>query len=80
MATEPGWFYQWFADSWFPPVWFAPSDEEDVPVEERRGVGGTPDKPKKRRRPAMIYNPLPVIEPARGPVDEVEALILCGAL
>lgn len=38
MATEPGWFYQWFADGWFPPVWFAPADEEQVePEPTRRG-------------------------------------------
>lgn len=42
-------------------------------------VGGTPDR-KKKRRAGWVYNPLPVIEPARGPVEEVEALLLCNAL
>lgn len=40
MATEPGWYYEWFANNWFPPVWFAPSDDEDVPLAERRPTGG----------------------------------------
>ncbi len=40
MAIEQGWYYEWFANNWFPPVWFAPSDEEDVPLEERRPTGG----------------------------------------
>ena len=43
MATEQGWYYEWFANNWFPPVWFAPSDEEDVPLEERRPTGGGTD-------------------------------------
>lgn len=43
MATEPGWFYEWFANNWFPPVWFAPSDDEDVPLAERRPTGGGTD-------------------------------------
>ena len=38
MATEPGRFYEWFADGWFPPVWFAPADEEHIqPPAQRRG-------------------------------------------
>ena len=43
MATEQGWYYEWFANNWFPEVWFAPSDEEDVPLEERRPTGGGTD-------------------------------------
>lgn len=43
MATEQGWYYEWFANNWFPPVWFAPSDEEDVPLAERRPTGGGTD-------------------------------------
>ena len=43
MALEQGWYYEWFANNWFPPVWFAPSDEEDVPLEERRPTGGGTD-------------------------------------
>jgi hypothetical protein len=42
-------------------------------------VGGTPDR-KKKPRVGWVYNPLPVIEPTRGPVEEVESMILCGAL
>lgn len=81
MATEPGWFYQWFADSWFPPVWFAPADEEHLTEDEVVKVGGASDKPKKRRRrPAMVYNPQPVIEPRREPVEDAEALLFCSAL
>jgi hypothetical protein len=80
MATEPRWFYQWFADAWFPPVWFAPADEEHLVEDEIVKVGGVPDRPKKRRRPGMIYNPQPVIEPRRAPREEDEALLLCAAL
>lgn len=43
MATEQGWYYEWFANNWFPSVWFAPSDEEDVPPDERRPTGGGTD-------------------------------------
>ena len=80
MAAD-GWFSQWFAGAWFPPVWFAPADEEHLVEEEIAKVGGTPDRPKKRRRrPGMIYNPQPVIEPRRPPCEEAEALLLFGAL
>lgn len=36
MALESGWYSLWFADSYFPPVWFAPADESAVPQEELR--------------------------------------------
>lgn len=48
-------------------------------AEEIISVGGTPGRNKKRR-PGMIYNPLPIIEPARGRVEEAEALLFCDAL
>ena len=51
MALEQGWYYDWFANNWFPPVWFAPSDEEDVPPGERRQDGGVGHgKGKKKLR------------------------------
>jgi hypothetical protein len=36
MAANEGWYSQWFANGWFPSVWFAPGDESGVPVEELR--------------------------------------------
>lgn len=36
MALNPGWFSSWYADSYFPSVWFAPADESEVPEEELR--------------------------------------------
>ena len=65
MATEPGWFYQWFVDGWFPPVWFAPADEEHLAPPEtwrptyRSGTGFT----------------VP-IAPEIKPVEDDEALLL----
>ena len=50
-----------------------------APEAEAASVGGTPDR-KKKRRAGWVYNPLPVIEPARRPVEEAEALLLCNAL
>ena len=44
MATEPGWFYQWFADGWFPPVWFAPADAEHEPEPPKRRGGMSYDQ------------------------------------
>jgi hypothetical protein len=43
MAANEGWYSQWFANGWFPSVWFAPGDESGVPVEELRQEyrGGT---------------------------------------
>ena len=43
------------------------------------GGGGAPGKPKRKVYPTF-YNPLPVIEPVRRPVEEAEALLLCGAV
>ena len=80
MATEPGWFYQWFADNWFPPVWFAPADESAVPPEELRPGGGAGMvRPRKPRRPAWVIPPK-LIKPRRLQRDEDEALLLCDAL
>jgi hypothetical protein len=42
-------------------------------------VGGAPDR-KKKRRAGLVYNPMPVIDPAIRPVEEAEALLLIGAL
>lgn len=33
-GPQHGWFGNWFANGWFPSVWFAPGDESDVPPEE----------------------------------------------
>lgn len=46
MALD-GWFPSWFEASYFPPVWFAPGDETQVPVEELRLEyhGGGPTRP-----------------------------------
>ena len=45
MATNEGWYSEWFANGWFPSVWFAPADESAVPVEQlssgfQGGAGG----------------------------------------
>ena len=42
MATKPGWFGLWFADGYFPSVWFAPGDDTHLTPDERRAehVGG----------------------------------------
>jgi hypothetical protein len=34
MAANEGWFGDWFANGWFPAVWFAPSDESHLLPEE----------------------------------------------
>jgi hypothetical protein len=69
MATE-GWFSDWYANGWFPSVWFAPGDEshlteeelQPVVVEEGMGYGG----PKKKRKKREPYND-----------DEEVMMILC---
>lgn len=54
MVTE-GWFYSpWYVKGYFPPVWFAPADEEHLTPEERRYSNEVELefetlKPKKRR-------------------------------
>lgn len=35
MAAE-GWYSTWFANGWFPSVWFAPGDESGIPEDELR--------------------------------------------
>jgi hypothetical protein len=83
MAASGDWFDAWFAAGYFPPVWFAKADEDEeappLPLVAGGFLYGREPK-KKRRRPAMLYNPLPVIEPVRRPVEEAEALLLCGAV
>lgn len=34
MAASQGWYEQWFANGWFPAVWFAPGDESHLTPEE----------------------------------------------
>lgn len=79
MAVEPGWFYQWYADGWFPPVWFAPADDEHLTPPERATTGGA------RRRPIKAlpgwYTPKNQPIPAQRLTDEDEATLICiGAL
>ncbi len=46
MAATEGWYAEWFANGWFPSVWFAPADETAVPPEQLQpqfsgaGAGG----------------------------------------
>ena len=50
MAANEGWYQQWFANGWFPSVWFAPGDESHLLPEEIRSApdGVAPDKNSKR--------------------------------
>lgn len=34
MAVSQGWFAEWYAGGWFPPVWFAPGDESHLTAGE----------------------------------------------
>ena len=45
-------------------------------IEQPAGGGGGTGKPKRKVYPTF-YNPGPLIEPARRPVEESEALLLC---
>lgn len=79
MAVEPGWFYQWYADNWFPPVWFAPADDEHLVPTERATTGGT----RRKRITALPgwYTPQNQPMPAPRLQDEEEAALMCiGAL
>jgi len=80
MPIEQGWFYQWFADGWFPPVWFAPADESAVPPEELRPSGGqVAPRRKTKTRPAWVIPPKFILpRPARR--EEDESLLLCNIL
>lgn len=75
MAAESGWFYQWFADGWFPSVWFAPADDEHLAPEERATTGGA----RRRRINALPgwYTPQNQPIPARHLQDEEAATLLC---
>ena len=80
MPTNQGWYPLWFADNWIPPVWFAPGDESSVPPEELRPQGGGKAVPKKSQRPAWVI-PQKFAKPRPAqPVQDTEALLLCGAL
>jgi hypothetical protein len=83
MAGDAGWFEAWFAAGYFPPVWFAQSDEEQQDNQLPLVAGGFlyGREPKKKRRPRLaFYDPRPIIEPQRRAVEEEEALLLCHAL
>lgn len=59
MAANAGWFDAWFANGWFPAVWFAPGDESGVPPEElQQGFGSfafvAPQTKKLRRKRVFI--------------------------
>ena len=50
MAAD-GFFPEWFASSYFPPVWFAPADDEHLTEEERRPLALVPfDHEVSRKR------------------------------
>jgi hypothetical protein len=72
----------YFRSQYFPPVWFAPGDETAVPPEELKPQGGgTPVKvkAKTKTRPAWVV-PAQFIQIDRAPIEDDEALLLCGAL
>lgn len=56
MALNEGWFAQWFANGWFPAVWFAPADESGVnPDELQAGYGSFALSPTKKLRRKRVF-------------------------
>lgn len=62
----------WKAGSWSDGAWLAASPAES-------GGGGSSGKPKRKVYPTF-YDPRPVIEPLRRPVEDDEALLLARAI
>jgi hypothetical protein len=60
MATN-GWYSDWYANGWYPSVWFAPADESGVPPDELTPplieAELTLQKPRKHyvRRKKQVY-------------------------
>lgn len=58
MALDIGWFYEWYEDKYFPPVWFAPADDSHIPEEELKpGAGGYGNQRREpvRKTPKPTY-------------------------
>ncbi len=65
MAANRGWFADWWQAGQYPPVWFAPADEEHLTPPETW-------RPKYRSGAGFTVPVAPVIKP----VEDEEALLL----
>ena len=86
MTELNGWYHEWYANGWFPAVWFATADEEHLTEEERRPLALVPfdhEVARKRQPPeheheealARLFRrkPQPVVE-APQPVAKTQQL------